>query len=98
MLMKLPSTSALLFLFCTVACHAADYPTPRPVDVTLRDFRFAAGETRPGGRMHYRTLGEPQRDGQGTVRNAILILHGTTGDGEGFIRREFAGELFGPGQ
>jgi homoserine O-acetyltransferase len=32
------------------------------------------------------------------VRNAVLILHGTTGSGAQFMRAEFAGELFGPGQ
>jgi homoserine O-acetyltransferase len=43
-------------------------------------------------------LGAPRRDQQGIVRNAILILHGTTGSGGQFIRPEFAGELFGKGQ
>lgn len=32
------------------------------------------------------------------VRNAVLILHGTTGHGSNFLRPEFAGELFGKGQ
>ncbi len=32
------------------------------------------------------------------MRNAVLILHGTTGSGANFIRPEFAGELFGAGQ
>ena len=32
------------------------------------------------------------------TRNAVLITHGTTGSGAQFIRPEFAGELFGPGQ
>jgi homoserine O-acetyltransferase len=32
------------------------------------------------------------------VRNAVLILHGTTGSSAQFLRPEFAGELFGPGQ
>ena len=48
--------------------------------------------------MHYRTLGAPERDESGTVRNAVLILHGTTGSGAPFLRDSFAGELFGPGQ
>jgi homoserine O-acetyltransferase/O-succinyltransferase len=77
---------------------AADYPAPASADCILRDFRFASGETLPEVRIHYRTLGEPQRDAQGIVRNAVLILHGTTGDGAGFLRKEFAEELFGKGQ
>ena len=32
------------------------------------------------------------------TQNAVLIMHGTTGSGAQFIRPEFAGELFGPGQ
>jgi homoserine O-acetyltransferase len=43
-------------------------------------------------------LGAPRRDDQGQVRNAVLILHGTTGNGSNFLRAEFAGELFGTGQ
>jgi len=61
-------------------------------DHVLRDFRFASGETLPELRIHYRTLGK--FDG----RNAVLILHGTTGSGAQFMTDAFAGELFGPGQ
>jgi homoserine O-acetyltransferase len=73
---------------------------PRPVegDVVLKNFRFTSGETLPDLRLHYRTFGEPRRDAQGVVRNAVLILHGTGGTGGQFTGRNFAGELFGPGQ
>jgi homoserine O-acetyltransferase len=47
--------------------------------------------------MHYRTLGKPERDAQGVVTNAVLILHGTGGSGANFINAMFAGELFGAG-
>jgi homoserine O-acetyltransferase len=67
-------------------------------DVVLRDFKFADGESLPELRIHYTTLGTPRRDAAGTVRNAVLVLHGTTGAGTGFLSRNFAGELFGPGQ
>ncbi len=77
---------------------AADYPKPTEADYVLRDFRFATGQTLPELRIHYRTLGRPERDANGVVRNAVLILHGTTGQGGNFVRAEFAGELFGPGQ
>src|SRR5262249_35043431 len=63
-----------------------------------KDFHFQTGETLPELRIHYRTLGTPRCDAQGIVRNAVLIMHGTTGNGSNFIRPEFAGELFGPGQ
>jgi homoserine O-acetyltransferase len=52
----------------------------------------------PELRMHYRTLGTPRLDDKGMVRNAVLILHGTTGNGSNFLRAQFAGELFGKGQ
>jgi homoserine O-acetyltransferase/O-succinyltransferase len=32
------------------------------------------------------------------VRNAVLILHGTGGSGQGFLSQTFGGHLFGPGQ
>jgi homoserine O-acetyltransferase len=77
---------------------ASALPPPVEGNVTLKDFRFASGETLPELRVHYRTFGTLERDAQGTARNAVLILHGTTGSGEQFVRPEFAGELFEPGQ
>jgi len=67
-------------------------------DFVIRDFHFADGSVLPELRIHYVTLGTPRRDASGVVRNAVLILHGTTGNGGGFLRRQFAGELFGPGE
>jgi homoserine O-acetyltransferase len=87
-----------LLLLSSSALSAADYPTPTEWDVVLKDFKFTSGEQLPQLRIHCRTLGEPRRDAQGVVRNAVLILHGTTGTGGQFIRPEFAGELFAPGQ
>jgi homoserine O-acetyltransferase len=75
----------------------AQYPTPAQRDFLLRDFTFRSGEILPEPGIHYRTLGQPQRDAAGVVRNAVLILHGTGGSGEQFIRPSFAGVLFGPG-
>lgn len=89
---------ALLFAALTASLPAADDPAPKESDFVARDFRFRSGETLPELRLHYRTLGQPQRDAQGVVRNAVLITHGTTGSGTQFLRPEFAGELFGPGQ
>jgi homoserine O-acetyltransferase len=77
---------------------AAEYPTPTEGDFTIRDFKFTSGETLPELRIHYRTLGKPEKDAQGKTTNAVLIMHGTTGSGAQFIRPEFAGELFGKDQ
>jgi homoserine O-acetyltransferase len=85
-------------LASAIALQAADYPAPTEGDYVVRDFRFVSGETLPEVRMHYRAWGQPVRDDRGIVRNAVLILHGTTGSGAQFMRPEFAGELFGQGQ
>ncbi|HEY4671425.1 MAG TPA: alpha/beta fold hydrolase [Gemmatimonadaceae bacterium] len=66
-------------------------------DFIMRDFRFADGSTLPELRIHYTTLGSPRRNTAGVVTNAALILHGTGGNGRGFLSPAFAGELFGPG-
>jgi homoserine O-acetyltransferase len=80
------------------AICAGDYPPPTEADYTIRDFKFGSGETLPELRIHYRTLGQIDKDDRGKTRNAVLIMHGTTGSGAQFIRPEFAGELFGKDQ
>jgi homoserine O-acetyltransferase len=93
-----------MLTFAALACVLAliSQQQPRPTvaqgDVVLRNFRFSSGETLPELRMHYRTLGTPQKDAAGVVRNAVLIMHGTTGSGAQFLADSFAAELFGPGQ
>ena len=77
---------------------AAEYPAPVAGDYVIRDFKFASGETLPELRIHYRTIGKQVKDEKGVVRNAVLITHGTTGSGAQFVRKDFAGELFGAGQ
>jgi len=85
----------LLSILAASSAFAADYPAPTEGNYIVRDFKFASGETLPELRLHYRTLGKPQKDAQGKTTNAVLIMHGTTGSGAQFIRPEFAGELFG---
>jgi len=87
-----------LLVYATSALFGADYPAPESSDYVIRDFHFQSGESLLELKIHYRTLGIPQRDEKGIVKNAVLILHGTTGNGSNFLRAEFAGELFGPGQ
>ena len=52
----------------------------------------------PEVRLHYTTLGKPVKDAGGRTTNAVLVLHGTGGDGRGLLQPIFAGVLFGPGQ
>lgn len=89
-----------LVLILPAALHGQEPKAPRPATgyVTLKDFRFASGEKLPVVKMHFRTFGTPRRGPDGKVNNAVLILHGTGGDGTTFLRPIFAGELFGAGQ
>jgi len=73
------------------------WPT-KEADVTLRDFRFATGETLPALKMHYTTLGTPRRNARGEIDNAVMVLHGTGGTGKQFLQPQFADELYAPGQ
>ena len=82
----------------SAAAPATVYPTPVEGDYVIKDFTFTSGQTLPELRIHYRTLGKPVRGPHGMVRNAVLIGHGTGGSGSAFLRPQFAGELFGPGQ
>jgi homoserine O-acetyltransferase/O-succinyltransferase len=77
---------------------AQSYPAPAEGDFVIRDFRFRSGEVLPELKLHYTTVGTPQKDSAGVVRNAVLIMHGTGGTGRAFLREQFAGVLFGPGQ
>jgi homoserine O-acetyltransferase len=90
--------AALILLVMRAAAQGTNYPPPTEGDFVIRDFRFADGGSLPELRIHYRTLGRPQADARGIVRNAVVILHGTGGTGGSLVRAEFAGELFGPGQ
>jgi homoserine O-acetyltransferase len=92
---------AVMFLGAVVlgqGVRAASFPSQTERDFVITNFQFHSGQTLPELRMHYATFGKIERDGNGVVRNAILILHGTTGSCGQFLGPEFAGELFGPGQ
>ena len=73
------------------------WPT-REGDIVLKDFRFRSAETLAQLRIHYTTLGSPHRNARGEIDNAVMVLHGTGGSGQQFLRPQFADELYGPGQ
>ena len=87
----------LLLSGASSLAQQAEPPAATEGDHVARDFHFRSGETLAELRLHYRTLGQPARDGQGRVTNAVLILHGTGGSGRQFLQPQFAGVLFGPG-
>ena len=80
----------------SIAAAGSPWPT-REGDVTVRDFRFRSGETLPVLKLHYTTLGEPRRDAEGRVVNAVMVLHGTGGTGRQFLSPQFADVLYKPG-
>jgi homoserine O-acetyltransferase len=86
----------VLALSCAVAGQSSAYDT-KIGDFAIPNFQFRSGETLPELRLHYITLGAPQTDAQGRTTNAVVILHGTGGDGHQFLRPQFADVLFRPG-
>jgi homoserine O-acetyltransferase/O-succinyltransferase len=92
----------MLALLAALAVQAAAPPAKawptHEADVVLKDFRFGDGESLPQLRIHYTTLGQPHRNAGGEIDNAVMVLHGTGGDGHQFLRPQFADELYGPGQ
>ena len=91
--------SALAFALAAGAARADDQPSyaTKEGDYVVHNFKFHDGETLDNVRLHYTTLGTPRRDAKGRVTNAVLVLHGTGGDGHQFLRPSFAGVLFVPG-
>jgi homoserine O-acetyltransferase/O-succinyltransferase len=88
----------LLISFAALVTRAADYPAPQQGAFVVKDYQFKSGEKLPEVKLHYYTLGTPQKDAAGKIRNAVLILHGTGGTGRQFLSPNFGGVLFGPGQ
>jgi homoserine O-acetyltransferase len=83
---------------CLALSAGAQAPAFPGSDYVIKNFAFESGETLPELRIHYITMGQPRRNASGRVENAVIVNHGTTGSGDAFTSRTFAGELFGPGQ
>ena len=90
--------AAVLLLLALPAQAAPPWPGQAEGDWTIRDYRFADGEALPELRLHYMTLGRPERNASGAITNAVLLLHGTSGTGRNWLAPSFADEMFGPGQ
>jgi homoserine O-acetyltransferase len=92
------ATLILGLLVYPIAANAAGELQPQEGDVELHDFAFRDGERLPLLKLHYSTLGTPQRDATGKITNAVLLLHGTLGTGKSFLIPNLADHLFRPGQ
>jgi len=88
----------LAIAFLTQPASAQDWKkSAREGDFVIENFEFASGETLPEMKLHYTTLGKAKRDKDGHIVNAVMILHGTGGDGQQFYRPQFADVLFKKG-
>src|SRR5438876_6352302 len=88
----------LLSAFSWAQQEPSGYSQQFEGDWNVPDFTFHSGEKLAQLRLHYITLGSPERDAAGHVRNAVLVLHGTGGTGRNFLSAEFGAELFGKSQ
>ncbi|CAB3756188.1 alpha/beta fold hydrolase [Paraburkholderia humisilvae] len=98
------ATRAVVLAALSLAGHAYAATSPgaaipeRAADFIEHDFHFSDGTLLPEVRIHYVTLGTPQRDAHGDVTNAVLLMHGTTGTGKAYLTPLMRRELFAPGE
>src|SRR5690242_6454019 len=85
------------FLHISNVCFGQNYPAPVPGDFVMKDFKFQSGESLPELKMHYVTIGQPAKNSQGMVTNAVIVLHGTGGNHKNFLNRQFGEVLFKKG-
>ena len=81
----------LTFLIVVFAGSVAAAQNRKEGDFALVNFAFHDGSKLASVSMHYITLGDPKSP-------AVLVLHGTSGNGAGLLSPDFGGALFGPGQ
>src|SRR5579863_7570738 len=91
-------TALLVLLAASLSAFAFEWPKADEGQYIIKDFQFGSGEKLSELRIHYLTWGQPHRDAQGHVSNAVLILHSTGGAATQFTNERFAGVLFNPGQ
>ncbi|MSR22280.1 MAG: alpha/beta fold hydrolase [Gemmatimonadetes bacterium] len=93
-----------LLAVLAVSASSVGAQTPAPAsrrtegDFVVRDFRLRSGAVLPELRQHYTTIGTPARDAAGGITNAVLLLHGSSGDASQLLAPSFSEALFGPGQ
>ena len=86
-----------LFAMVMASPVFAGWPTPTLAKTTISNFTFDSGESLPNLNLHYQTFGQLKTNPDWSS-NAVIILHGSTGQSEQFLNDEFAGVLFNPGQ
>lgn len=92
--------AAMLAAFLAISAPALAQSDPVKASigsVDLKDFAFHDGKRLPEVKIGYRTLGEPHRNARGEIDNAVMILHGTGGNGGNFLTPDLAKALFSAG-
>ncbi|MEZ5712756.1 MAG: alpha/beta fold hydrolase [Sphingobium sp.] len=79
---------------------AKDSASPEVVSgvYIAKDFTFHGGETLPEIRLAYTTIGTPHRNARGEIDNAVMLHHGTGGNGTNFLNPATRDTFFGPGK
>lgn len=99
MIIKNVFTFFIFFILSAQSTNAqVDFVAPVEGDYIINDFAFKSGEHLEQLRLHYTTIGNPTKDKKGQINNAVLIMHGTTGNGSSFLSKQFGDNLFGKGQ
>lgn len=99
--MKKRISYGLCFISVLVQLHSyaqQTLPSVTEGDYILSNFEFQSKERLDQLRIHYTTLGSPTKNKNGKTNNAVLIMHGTTGNGKSFLSQQFGGFLFNDGK
>ncbi len=67
-------------------------------DFILPEYTFRNGQKISNLKIHYTTLGKPQKNNEGVITNAVLMLHWTNGSGADLLTEKFISELYAPGK
>jgi homoserine O-acetyltransferase len=68
----------------------------KQADAWFENYTFRDGETIPRLRVHYATLGAPHPNSNGSIDNAVLVLHWTGADGRALLSPTYMKALFDP--
>ena len=89
--LRVAASLVACLVFAAAGAFAAGYPQPKEGDWVARDFHFHSGEVFPEVHLHYRSVGDPSGE-------PVLVLHGTAGSSNSMLAKDFAAQLYGPGQ
>lgn len=67
-------------------------------DFLIPEYTCRNGQKMSNLNLHYRTLGKPQKNVEGAITNAVLLLHWTGGSGTDLLTEKFITELYAPGK